>query len=140
MKPKTLRLLTALAIFGFAFTLSTPGLAKATPPLEQAYLNYRAALKTGKWKQIKPHINTSRAKEIEAAGPDTPKQFIEFSTMMSPPLKKLRFLKEKISGDKGTLNVKQNRPGLLITGTLQFAKEGGSWKLVTEDWHEKDVP
>lgn len=97
---------------------------------EAVYRAYQKALQTEDWSKIKPFVAAATVTAMESLK-DVPRG-VKRSKAMQP--QGVNVLKQEVSGDSARLEVTGTRDGELWQGSVEFAREGGAWKIVKERW------
>lgn len=128
-----MRLRFASALFLVA--VAVPLLA-ADGPLFAIYKKYVAAIDDGDLDTAKTFVSSGKLKNLEAMGDD---EALSSINVISPK-ENLRSHKEIIEGDDATLIVRALVAENESTGRIQFAREGGKWKILSEMWDLGGAP
>ena len=88
------------------------------------YQRYLAAIKANDLAKAKSFLTAGKAKEAKSVS----------DLDVISPKKDLRKHEEVIEGDDATLVVTADIEGNPSTGRVQFAREGGKWKILSELW------
>jgi len=111
----------------FLFISCSGGGEEAT--LKQVYLDYRNFLQKEDIPALKKCISSQRQEEMLEEGADMKIQLIK---QFMPTDIKVK--KAKISGDTAVLEVEGKMKDQRASGTVDFIKESGSWKIHKENW------
>ena len=116
---------SALCALIIAFTA-----AAADGPLFNIYKQYAAAIDKSDLAGAKKFVTSGKQKELDAMDDDAALAAIDVIS----PKENLRSHKEIIEGDDATLIVVADVAGNKSVGRIQFAKENGKWKILSEQW------
>jgi WD40 repeat protein len=97
--------------------------------LKQIYQEYHNLLQKEDIPALKKYISSQRQEELLEEGAN---QKIQLIKGLMPTDIKVK--KAKISGDTAVLEVEGKLKDQRVTGTVDFLKEGGEWKVHKENW------
>jgi hypothetical protein len=117
--PRGLRLALFLGVL-----VSALGASASTDTLFPIYERYLAAIKAGDLAKAKTFLTAGKAKETKSVA----------DLDVISPKNDLAEHDEIIEGDDATLIVTADVGGNASKGTIQFAREGGKWKILSELW------
>ena len=98
-------------------------------PVTKAYLEYLAAVQKEDLGALKKLFSKEQARNLD--DPDA-KQTVKMVKMMSPTDVKVLKVAEK--GDTADLTVTGKQDGNAANGVAHMVKEGGAWKIQSEEW------
>ena len=118
--------------FRFAFCLAAFLAATALSGAElfPVYQSYQKAVAQGDVAAAKSHLADARREEIAKLSQDAA---LSAMNVLSPK-KRVRMHDEIFDGDDATLIVTANVMDNDSTGRIQFVREGGAWKILSEMW------
>ena len=105
-------------------------LSASAAELFPVYQSYQKAVAQGDAAAAKSHLADSRREEISKLSADAA---LAAMNVLSPK-KKLKLHDEIFDGDDATLIVTANVADNDSTGRIQFVREGGAWKILSEMW------
>jgi WD40 repeat protein len=97
--------------------------------LKQIYLEYHNLLQKEDIPALKKFISSQHREELLEEGAN---QKIQLIKGLMPT--EIKVKKTKISGDTAVLEVEGKMKDRRVTGTVDFLKEGGKWKVHKENW------
>ena len=110
--------------------------AAAKSPQAAVYLEFVKATHAGDIETLKKVLAADVAKELD--GPDG-KDMLEFMQLFTPPTAEFQRIIEE--GETATLMVNAQHEGQELVGTIEFIKEGDTWRVMMSDWEENpDAP
>jgi hypothetical protein len=118
--------------FGFVIFLALLafGAGAADGPLYKIYKSYVAAIDDGDLAAAKKLVSSGKLEQLDAMDDDEALAAIDVIS----PKENLRSYKEIIDGDDGTLIVLADVAGNQSVGRLQFVRESGKWRILSEQW------
>lgn len=122
---RALRLAAAFFLGAFAVAASA-----ADGPLFQIYKKYVAAIDAGDLSAAKKFVSAGKAQQLDAMDED---EALSSINVISPK-EKLRSYKEIVEGDDATLVVLADVAENESVGRIEFTKESGQWKILSERW------
>jgi WD40 repeat protein len=97
--------------------------------LTRVYSDYHKAIREGDTRALKEFVNSEKQKEITGEGAAVKLQVIkEFLPT------EIEVTGASTSGSTARLEVKGKKQGQEMTGTVNFVKEDGQWKIDKEEW------
>jgi len=111
------------------FLAALPVLAE-DGPLFRTYQKYVAALDADDLAAAKKYVSAGKRKELDAMDDDA--ALAQISVIS--PKENLRSYKEIIDNEDATLIVVADIAENKGTGRIQFARENGAWKILSEQW------
>ena len=106
--------------------------SKKDTDVENAYKEYRKALKSGDIESLKRHISQQRAHELEG---DNAATMLELANALSPL--HVNVTGTYVKGNAATLTASAVVPGGSMQGIVHLLKENGTWKVYEENWEAK---
>jgi len=106
--------------------------SKKDTDVENAYNEYREALKSGDIELLKKHISQERARELEG---DNAAAMLELAKSLSPP--HVSVTGTYVKGNAATLTASALDKGSSMQGIVHLLKENGTWKVYEEKWEMK---
>jgi hypothetical protein len=106
--------------------------SKKDTDVENAYKEYREALKSGDIESLKKHISQERAHELEG---DNAATILELAKAFSPP--HVNVTGTYVKGNTATLTASAVDKGSTMHGIVHLLKENGTWKVYEEKWEVK---
>ena len=97
--------------------------------LAQTFSNYQKAIQDENSEALKGFISAERQKEMPV---ENAAMAIQMIKALLPT--NIKITGTEISGNKALLKLEGLAQGQKTTGTVEFVKEGGIWKLSKEDW------
>ena len=109
--------------------------APAAGSASEAYLKYRKVFDSAKKiDEVLPYMVAARRKEVESTPAAERAEMFDMIKSMSV-LTNLKIVKEDPTGNGATLTVEAlDSDKAKATGTIEMAKEDGSWKVGKESW------
>ncbi|MCX6579743.1 MAG: hypothetical protein NT166_06110 [Candidatus Aminicenantes bacterium] len=105
------------------------GKSTDTETLGRIYFDYHKALQAEDIGALKGFISAQRQKEMPAENTD---MAIKMIKALAPT--NVKITGADVSGGKAVLKVEGRSQEQKATGTVEFVKEGGQWKISKEDW------
>ena len=131
-----------LAVFYFIFSFLSLSLhgcdtisgifSKKDTDVENAYKEYREALKSGDIESLKKHISQERAHEFDG---DNAATILDLARELSPS--HINITGTYVKGNAATLTVSAVEKGSAMQGIVHLLKEKGTWKVYEENWEVK---
>jgi hypothetical protein len=119
------RLAAAFFLTAFAIAISADD-----GPLFKIYRQYDAAIERGNLAAAKKLVSSGKREQLDQMEDD---EALASINVLSPK-KNLRSHKEIIDGDDATLVVVASVEENESVGRIQFARENGAWKIISETW------
>lgn len=123
----------------FAFLMSLYGcdtisgiFSKKDTDVENAYKEYRKALKSGDIESLKKLISRERVHELEGSNAA---DILELAKALSPP--HVNVTGTYVKGNAATLTTSAVDKGSTMNGIVHLLKENGTWKVYEEKWEVK---
>jgi hypothetical protein len=102
--------------------------------IENAYMEYRKALRSGDIEMLKRHISERKAHELEG---DNAQAILAFIKALSPP--RINVTGTYVKGDAATLTASAVVAGSSMEGIVHLLRENGKWKVYEEKWEVQFV-
>lgn len=106
--------------------------SKKHTDVENAYKEYREALKSGDIESLKKHISQERVHEFDG---DNAATILELARELSPS--HVHVTGTYVKGNAATLTVSAVEKGSAINGIVHLLKENGTWKIYEDNWEVK---
>lgn len=115
---------------GILFTMSGCGSKTGdTETLGRIYFDYQKAIQDEDIKALKGFISAERQKAMPA---ENSAMAIKMIKALSPA--NIKITGTEVSGSNAVMKLEGLAQGQKTTGTVEFVKEGGVWKISKEDW------
>jgi hypothetical protein len=141
IKKQTIRIVISFLIV-YAFVTSLHGCdflsgllskkAAKDTAVENAYKEYRKALKAGDIESLKKLISQERVHELEG---DNAAIILKLARSLSPP--QVSVTGTYVKGNAATLTASAGAMGSNMKGIVHLLKENGKWKIYEEKWEVK---
>ena len=123
--------MSARVLLALLLAAALPAAAAEEPKLFPIYKKYVAAVEGDNLKAARPFLSSGKRARIDAMKPD--EGLAALSTVS--PKENIKLHKEVIDGDDATLIVVADVMETKAAGHIQFVREDGEWRILSELWN-----
>ncbi len=131
-------LIAAMVMLLVAVNVAPAQAAGSTSDMEKAYRAYLQAVLDKDWDRITDGSSMESRKELETVPQDQRGMVMDMLQGMSTELTNSKLDSGEVKGEEGILLLHVPKEQGTLKGQVIMRKEGGSWRVHSQDWKETD--
>ncbi len=131
-------LIAAMVMLMVAVNVAPAQAAESISDLEKAYRAYLQAVLDKDWDRITDGSSMESRKELETVPQDQRGMVMDMLQGMSTELTNSKLDSGEVKGEEGILLLHVPKEQGTLKGQVIMRKEGGSWRVHSQDWKETD--